>query len=200
VIARFAPMPVQRRREPFDDPEWIFELKYDGFRALAFINGAGTKLVSRRGLEYRRFEDLCSEILLELNADDAVLDGEIVKLDQSGRPIFIDLMKRRGPIAFVAFDVLAVNGRDVRKMALVERKKALRPSSKGSKKFLEPRSSRGGESAKGRDDQTEGKGGNLGWRSATTATRSHGSIGSMSAGVRAFILFVGAASPTPSET
>jgi ATP-dependent DNA ligase len=49
-----------------------------------------------------------------------------VKLDQSGRPIFIDLMKRRGPFAFVAFDVLAVNGRDVRKMALVERKKALR--------------------------------------------------------------------------
>jgi bifunctional non-homologous end joining protein LigD len=110
VIARFAPMPLQRRREPFDDPEWIFELKYDGFRALAFVKGAGTKLVSRRGLEYRRFEDLCSEILLELNADDAVLDGEIVKLDQSGRPIFIDLMKRRGPIAFVAFDLLAVNG------------------------------------------------------------------------------------------
>jgi ATP-dependent DNA ligase len=48
------------------------------------------------------------------------------KLDQSGRPIFIDLMKRWAPFAFVAFDVPAVNGRDVRKIALVERKKALR--------------------------------------------------------------------------
>jgi bifunctional non-homologous end joining protein LigD len=55
-----------------------------------------------------------------------VLDGEIVKLEESGRPIFIDLMKRRGPFAFVAFDVLAVNGRDVRKVPLVERKKILR--------------------------------------------------------------------------
>jgi bifunctional non-homologous end joining protein LigD len=55
-----------------------------------------------------------------------VLDGEIVKLEESGRPIFIDLMKRRDPFAFVAFDVLAVNGRDVRKVPLVERKKILR--------------------------------------------------------------------------
>jgi ATP-dependent DNA ligase len=87
-------MPLSRLREPFDDPEWIFELKYDGFRELAFVNGGGTKLVSRRGLEYRRFEDLRSEISLELNADDAVLDGEIVKLDSEERPIFIDLMRR----------------------------------------------------------------------------------------------------------
>jgi ATP dependent DNA ligase-like protein len=55
-----------------------------------------------------------------------LLAGEIVKLDPSGRPIFIDLMKRRGPFAFAAFDVLAVNGRDVRKMPLTERKKMLR--------------------------------------------------------------------------
>jgi bifunctional non-homologous end joining protein LigD len=114
-----------KRRDPFDDPEWIFELKYHGFRALAF-NGGGTKFMSRRGLEYRRFDDLRAEISLELNADDAVLDREIVKLDESGRPIFIDLMKRRGPFAFMAFDVLAVDGRDIRKMALVARKKVLR--------------------------------------------------------------------------
>jgi hypothetical protein len=120
VIPSFRPMPLEHRRDPFDDPEWIFELKYDGFRVLAFVAG-GTKLVSRRGLGYRQFGDFASEIALELNADDAVLDGETVKLDESGRPIFIDLMRRRGPFAFVAFDVLAVNGRDVRKMALVER-------------------------------------------------------------------------------
>jgi bifunctional non-homologous end joining protein LigD len=119
-------MPLTRAQAPFDHPDWVFELKYDGYRAIAFANGGGTKLVSRRGLEYRRFEDLRSEISLELNADDAVLDGEIVKLDPQGRPIFIDLMRRRGPFVFVAFDCLAVNGRDVRRLPLLDRKKLLR--------------------------------------------------------------------------
>src|SRR5262245_20930331 len=62
----------------------------------------------------------------EVNADDAVLDGEIVKLDGNGRPIFVDLMRRRGPFTFVAFDVLAVNRKDVRKLGLTDRKKILR--------------------------------------------------------------------------
>jgi ATP-dependent DNA ligase len=48
-----------------------------------------------------------------VNADDVVLDGEIVKLDESGRSVFLDLMRRRGPFCFVAFDLLAVNGRGI---------------------------------------------------------------------------------------
>jgi bifunctional non-homologous end joining protein LigD len=119
-------MPLGQRREPFDHPDWFFELKYDGFRALACVNGGGTKLVSRRNLVYRRFDDLASNLSLELNADDAVVDGEIVKLDESGRPVFLDLMRRRGPFCFVAFDLLAVNGRDVRNLSLVARKRILR--------------------------------------------------------------------------
>src|SRR5262249_54250577 len=90
------------------------------------VNGGDTKLVSRRGLYYRRFDDLSSAISLELNADYAVLDGEIVKLDSKGRPIFIDLMRRRGPFVFVAFDCLAVNGCDARRLSLLPRKKLLR--------------------------------------------------------------------------
>jgi bifunctional non-homologous end joining protein LigD len=43
-------MPLSRLREPFDDPEWIFELKYDGFRGLAYVNGGGAELFSRRDL------------------------------------------------------------------------------------------------------------------------------------------------------
>jgi bifunctional non-homologous end joining protein LigD len=126
MTPNFTPMPLARARQPFDHPDWLFELKYDGFRALAFVNGGGTKLVSRRGLHYRRFDDLRSEISLELNADDAVLDGEIVKLDGNGRPVFLDLMRRCGPFQFVAFDVLAVNGKDVRRLQLVDRKSLLR--------------------------------------------------------------------------
>jgi bifunctional non-homologous end joining protein LigD len=119
-------MPLERVRHAFDHPDWLFELKYDGFRALAYVDGGGTKLVSRRGLGYRQFADLPSELSLEVNADDAVLDGEIVKLDASGRSIFIDLMRRHGPFAFVAFDVLALNGTDMRKLPLINRKRLLR--------------------------------------------------------------------------
>src|SRR6187399_1289609 len=91
-----SPMPLGRRREPFDHPDWFFELKYDGFRALAYVDGGGAKLVSRRNQVYRRFDDLASQLSLELNANDAVLDGEIVKFDDTGRPIFLDVMRRRG--------------------------------------------------------------------------------------------------------
>jgi hypothetical protein len=60
---------------------------------------------SRRNLVYRRFDDLASQLSLGVNADDGVLAGEIVlKLDDAGRPIFLDLMRRRGPFALVAFD------------------------------------------------------------------------------------------------
>jgi ATP-dependent DNA ligase len=55
-----------------------------------------------------------------------VLDGEVVKLDENGRPQFYDLMRRRGPFAFVAFDVLVLNGKDVRKLVLTHRKQLLR--------------------------------------------------------------------------
>jgi ATP-dependent DNA ligase len=94
--AAFQPIQLDRCRDAFDHPDWLFEPKYDGFRSLAFVIGGGTKLVSRRGLTNRhRFTGLGSAVTLEPNADDAVLDGEIVKLDDLG-----DLMRRRGPFAF----------------------------------------------------------------------------------------------------
>lgn len=75
--------PLAQRREPFDHPDWIFELEYDGFRALAYVDGGGAKLVSRKNVPYRRFDELASHLSLEMNADDVVLDGEPVKLHQT---------------------------------------------------------------------------------------------------------------------
>ena len=85
-----------------------------------------TTLMSRNGNPFRSFPDMASLLSFEVNADDAVLDGEIVKLDDNDRPQFYDLLRPRGPFAFVAFDVLALNGTDVRKLSLIERKRLLR--------------------------------------------------------------------------
>jgi ATP dependent DNA ligase-like protein len=95
--ARYEPMPLVRRRDAFDDSAWLFELKWDGWRSLAYVNGTGTALVSRKGNRFRSFPDLASIMPLEVNADDAVLDGEIVKLDGEDRPGFVDLCGAEAP-------------------------------------------------------------------------------------------------------
>jgi bifunctional non-homologous end joining protein LigD len=87
-------MPLGRRREPFDHPEGIFELKYDGFRALLSLGGQRPQFISRNANSLVRFANLALFIDRELDAD-AVLDGEIVCFDREGRPRFYDLMFRR---------------------------------------------------------------------------------------------------------
>jgi len=74
----------------------------------------------------KRFTDLSACIAKELKVKDAILDGEIVALDGSGRPAFYSLMKRECSAVYYAFDILLLNGRDVRDLPLVERKKILR--------------------------------------------------------------------------
>ena len=78
-------MPLLRRPLPFDHPEWIFELKYDGFRSLAVIQNGRTQLISRNGNPFSSFEDLRKGLTLPVIRK-TVLDGEIVCLDKRGRP------------------------------------------------------------------------------------------------------------------
>ncbi|MEO7436418.1 MAG: RNA ligase family protein [Candidatus Binatia bacterium] len=120
-------MPLRQVREPFDDPDWIFELKYDGWRALAYIEPRCVTFVSRTGYVYgRRFDALGAALRRELRVRSAVLDGELVCLDSAGRPCFMDLMRRRGQPVFVAFDVLTHGKRDLRAWPLWRRKQRLR--------------------------------------------------------------------------
>lgn len=98
-----------REREPFDDREWLFELKHDGFRALAFISDGECALVSRKNKVYKSFGPL-RKALAGLRVQDAVLDGEIVVLDDEGRSLFYELMRRRGEPVFYAFDLLWQDG------------------------------------------------------------------------------------------
>jgi len=119
-------MPLRRMREPFDDPAWLYELKYDGFCALAFVRRDAVELVSRNGNRFAQFTALGVELRAAIGVRSAVLDGEVVCLDNQGQPQFNALLFRRGVPVFVAFDVLAVNGRDLRALPLMRRKPRLR--------------------------------------------------------------------------
>ncbi len=120
----FTPMPLVRIPQPFDDPAWIFELKYDGFRALAFIEAGRCRLVSRNGHTFRQFTPLSDS--LARNLPDGIYDGEIVVVDRDGRSQFNALLFRRGTPVFAAFDLLRHDGEDLRRLELLERKRRLR--------------------------------------------------------------------------
>jgi bifunctional non-homologous end joining protein LigD len=112
-------------RTPFNDPDFIFELKVDGFRGLAYINDGVCELVSRRRNHYKSFKDL-ENSLRQLKVRNAIIDGEIACVDEEGRSIFNELLFRRGCPIFYAFDILYLNDRDLRQLPLIERKEKLR--------------------------------------------------------------------------
>ena len=126
MLPPIRPQPLVRIPEPFNDPEWIFELKLDGFRALAYIEGGACRLVSRTGHVYKTFDPLRASLLKELKVKEAILDGEIVCLDEEGRSLFNPLLFRGCSPVFAAFDLVWINGEDLRPHPLLERKKRLR--------------------------------------------------------------------------
>jgi len=119
-------MPVRRKAQPFDHPDWLFELKYDGFRALAIVKYGRCTLMSRNGHPFLSFADLATRIENALMPRSVVLDGEIVCLDETGCPLFNDLLFRRGTPTFVAFDLLFDGTHDMRHERLTDRKLELR--------------------------------------------------------------------------
>jgi len=119
-------MVLRHFREPFSDPDWLFEVKHDGFRALAHCVDSDCRLVSRNNYVYRRFEPVCESIVEALGDRDAILDGEVMCLAEDGRAMFKNLMYRRGDPYLYAFDLLWLDGEDLRECPLIERKRMLR--------------------------------------------------------------------------
>jgi len=102
----------------FDDPAWLFDLKLDGFRGIAdTVEG---RMLSKNGHRLKRFERL-----LDALPPGCVFNCEIVALDDTGRPVFNDLMFGRRAPRYVAFDVLIADGQDVRAMPLKDRRAML---------------------------------------------------------------------------
>src|SRR5271169_6140499 len=84
TLPKITPIRLIERAAPFDDPHYLFELKYDGFRAVAYIERGTTKLVSRKGNRYERFDELCTGLASAARVKEAIIDGEIVCLDDAG--------------------------------------------------------------------------------------------------------------------
>jgi hypothetical protein len=122
-------MPLAVFHEPVDHPDWLFEIKYDGFRALARLEAGTVGLISRNRNAFKSFPGLCVAVADGLRAESAVLDGEIVYLGRDGRPEFYNLMRRRSPQHFYAFDILWLDGKDLRQMPLLKSKQILRATS-----------------------------------------------------------------------
>jgi bifunctional non-homologous end joining protein LigD len=144
--ARKAPMPAAIHpmlatpvERPFDDPEWLFEVKWDGYRAVAFIEGGNSRLVSRNQNDLTGQYPELQELPAFVKARTAVLDGEVVALDDEGRSSFSLMQQRTGlrsagrraapradvPIVYYLFDLLYLDGYDVRRVALEDRKAML---------------------------------------------------------------------------
>ncbi len=124
-----APMLATSVREPFDHPDWLFEVKWDGYRAIAELSARGVSLHSRNGIS---FVDKFAPVAAALRKFEfeAVLDGEIVVVDQEGRPDFQALQHYRqagpGRLLYSVFDLLYFEGRDLRGLSLLRRKELLK--------------------------------------------------------------------------
>lgn len=133
-----APMLIGVESEPFDDDDWIYELKLDGERTLAYLDKNGTLLVNKRSVSLlAKFPELGT--LNDSVSRRCILDGELIIVDEKGHPDFEEV-KRRGlmtrtmaieraaalrPAVFVAFDILYDTDRDITGLPLMERKAIL---------------------------------------------------------------------------
>jgi bifunctional non-homologous end joining protein LigD len=125
TLPTIAPLPLIRRSESFNNADYIFELKHDGFRGVAYIEADHCQLRSRNNTIFKRFDPLC-HALGKLRVKNAIIDGEIICLDDEGISLFNQLMFRRGVQYFYAFDLPWLNGMDLRQQPLLKRKERLK--------------------------------------------------------------------------
>jgi len=133
------PMLAESIDKPFDGPEWLFEIKWDGYRAVAFIENGKVRLVSRNQNELTaRYPEL-KDMAQFVKGKNVILDGEVVALDVEGKASFSLMQQRTGfrpggkratakadvPVLYYAFDLLYLDGEDWRKVPLEERKRKL---------------------------------------------------------------------------
>jgi len=125
--------------KPFDSDLWLYEVKWDGYRSVAFLHGGTLRLVSRNHNDMTaQFSEL-GDLPTYIRAREAVMDGEVVAIDEEGRPSFSSMQQRTGirhgrfqvqgrsdvPILYYAFDLIYLDGYDLHRVELEERKRLL---------------------------------------------------------------------------
>jgi bifunctional non-homologous end joining protein LigD len=106
---------------------WSYEVKFDGFRAVAYIRGGECTLLSRNDNDLtQRFPEVAKALVKAVKSPHAVVDGEICRMDASGRTSFSELQQGSGPLVFYAFDLLELDGETLVDLPLTERKARLR--------------------------------------------------------------------------
>jgi bifunctional non-homologous end joining protein LigD len=126
-------------KQPPTDPGWLFEVKWDGVRSLCFIEEGRLRMISRNGNAMDRQYPELAELPERLDAGTAIVDGEIVALDERGIPSFQALqhrmhvsdgghattLSRKYPVSLYLFDLLYLDGWDLRQVAIEDRKRLL---------------------------------------------------------------------------
>lgn len=129
LIRFIKPMLASIHEEPFDGADWIFEIKWDGYRAVAETSNGEVKLYSRNGLSFLRLYPAVVNELSKIR-ETAVFDGEIVVLNENNKPDFQKLQQYdhnpKLPILYYVFDCLSYRGHSITHLPLIERKEIAR--------------------------------------------------------------------------
>ncbi len=126
--AEYEPMLATLAKDVPSGPGWLYEVKWDGYRAVAYLRGGEARLVSRNGNDLTgRFPTVAGELAKAVKTPDCVLDGEVCALDEQGRPSFSAMQQAdpRTPIVYELFDLLEVECEPLVERSLIERRKRL---------------------------------------------------------------------------
>lgn len=123
------PMLCKVSEKPFDNPGWAFEIKWDGYRAIADLRGNAVRLYSRKGVDFsKKFKKITNA--LQLQKHEMVLDGEIVAFDKEGKPNFQLLQNTEAntdiTLVYEVFDLISLNGYSTKELSYLERKELLK--------------------------------------------------------------------------
>jgi bifunctional non-homologous end joining protein LigD len=125
-LGKYKPMYATLARQVPDGEGWLFEVKWDGYRALAYVRGSDTTLMSRNDNDLTpRFSNIAKEISKAVKSPNAVVDGEVCALDEQGRASFSAMQQGNGPLVFYAFDLLELDGEPLIDLPLTERQARL---------------------------------------------------------------------------
>lgn len=109
--------------------DWLFEIKYDGYRIVSYVENGKVKMLSRNNIDYTNKFASLKKSLQQIEEDNFIVDGEVVVFDKNGKTDFgmlqNNIKHKKNEFFYVIFDILALNGKDLRDLPLIERKAKL---------------------------------------------------------------------------